>query len=289
MIRVENLTYTYTPDTALATPALSDVSFDVRRGEFLGIIGHSGSGKSTLIQHLNGLIRAQQGKVHVLDLDAAANQDIRKIRQHVGLVFQYPEHQLFEETVFQDIAFGPKRLGLDMTQVEQRVLRAARVVGLTDEMLERSPFELSGGQKRRAAIAGVLAMEPDVLILDEPAAGLDPAGREEILSYAARLKSMSTTVVLVSHSMEDVARLADRVLVLSQGRVRAFGPTADVFSDETVLVEAGLTLPRSVAFLQSLNSLWPQLNSQQYTAEAAARQLMVVGPPAGKAGEHHVG
>ncbi len=176
-----------------------------------------------------------------------------------------------------------------MTQVEQRVLRAARVVGLTDEMLERSPFELSGGQKRRAAIAGVLAMEPDVLILDEPAAGLDPAGREEILSYAARLKSMSTTVVLVSHSMEDVARLADRVLVLSQGRVRAFGPTADVFSDETVLVEAGLTLPRSVAFLQSLNSLWPQLNSQQYTAEAAARQLMVVGPPAGKAGEHHVG
>ena len=289
VIRVENLTYTYTPDTALATPALSDVSFDVRRGEFLGIIGHSGSGKSTLIQHLNGLIRAQQGKVHVLDLDAAANQDIRKIRQHVGLVFQYPEHQLFEETVFQDIAFGPKRLGLDMTQVEQRVLRAARVVGLTDEMLERSPFELSGGQKRRAAIAGVLAMEPDVLILDEPAAGLDPAGREEILSYAARLKSMSTTVVLVSHSMEDVARLADRVLVLSQGRVRAFGPTADVFSDETVLVEAGLTLPRSVAFLQSLNSLWPQLNSQQYTAEAAARQLMVVGPPAGKAGEHHVG
>lgn len=289
VIQVEHLTYTYTPETAMATLALSDVSFDVRRGEFLGIIGHSGSGKSTLIQHLNGLIRAQKGTVRVLNLDAAANKDIRKIRQHVGLVFQYPEHQLFEETVFQDIAFGPKRLGLDMTQVEQRVLRAAKIVGLSDEILERSPFELSGGQKRRAAIAGVLAMEPDVLILDEPAAGLDPAGREEILSYAARLKSMNTTVILVSHSMEDVARLADRVLVLSRGCVQAFGATADVFADEARLMEAGLALPRTVAFLQTLSSVWPDLNSQQYTAEAAARQLLTVGQPSGKGGDDYAG
>lgn len=273
LITVENLTYTYTAGTVFASEALKDVSFDVRQGELLGIIGHSGSGKSTLIQHLNGLLRTQKGKVRVFDLNASQNQDIRKIRQRVGLVFQYPEHQLFEETVFQDIAFGPKRLGLDMPLVEQRVLKAARIVGLSDEMLERSPFELSGGQKRRAAIAGILAMEPDVLILDEPAAGLDPAGRDEILGYAAKLRAMGSTVILVSHNMEDIARLADRVLVLNHGQVQAFGSPEEVFAEESLLIEAGLTLPRSVSFLRTLSGFLPGLDCNQYTAKSAARQL----------------
>jgi energy-coupling factor transport system ATP-binding protein len=210
---------------------LHDVGFDVRRGELLGIVGHSGSGKSTLIQHLNGLLRVQAGSVRVLGLNASNNADIRKIRQKVGLLFQYPEHQLFEETVFRDIAFGPRRMSLAEDEVNRRVLRAAEIVGLQTDDLERSPFELSGGQKRRAAIAGVLAMEPEILILDEPAAGLDPAGRDEILGYAGTLRDLGVTVILVSHSMEDVSRLADRVLVLRQGCVHALGRPADVFSD----------------------------------------------------------
>lgn len=273
LITVENLTYTYTAGTVFAAKALKDVSFDVRQGELLGIIGHSGSGKSTLIQHLNGLLRTQQGKVRVFDLDASRNQDIRKIRQRVGLVFQYPEHQLFEETVFQDIAFGPKRMGLDMPLVEQKVLKAARIVGLGEDILERSPFELSGGQKRRAAIAGVLAMEPEVLILDEPAAGLDPAGRDEILGYAAKMKSMGVTVILVSHNMEDISRLADRVLVLNHGQVQAFGTPVKVFGEAKQLAQAGLSLPRSVSFLRSLQDFLPQLNCNQYTARNAAEHL----------------
>lgn len=274
VIDVKGLTYTYTPGTAMATEALQDVSFDVRRGELLGIIGHSGSGKSTLIQHLNGLLRTQKGTVQVLDLNASDNRDIRKIRRHVGLVFQYPEHQLFEETLFQDIAFGPKRLGLDLNQVEKRVLKAIRIVGLPEDLLERSPFELSGGQKRRAAIAGILAMEPDVLILDEPAAGLDPAGRDELLGYARKLRDMKVTVILVSHNMEDVARLADRVLVLNRGKVQAFGTPQSVFTDSDNLVSAGLSLPRTAAFLQSLKPDLEGLDMQQFTAEKAARELI---------------
>ena len=198
VISVEHLSYVYGAGTSLARTALEDVSFDVYKGELLGIMGQSGSGKSTLIQHLNGLLRTQKGTVRVAGLDAAANADIRRIRQKVGLLFQYPEHQLFEETVFQDIAFGPRRMGLEMEEIERRVLAAARIVGLSDDELDRSPFELSGGQKRRTAIAGVLAMKPEILVLDEPAAGLDPAGRDEILGYAARLRGMGVTVILVS-------------------------------------------------------------------------------------------
>ena len=274
VMSVSHLSHTYAPGTALAFQALNDISFDVRRGELLGIIGHSGSGKSTLIQHLNGLIRAQSGKVSVLGMNASVNADIKKIRQQVGLLFQYPEHQLFEETVFQDIAFGPRRMGLDMVEIEKRVLKAARIVGLREDDLERSPFELSGGQKRRAAIAGILAMEPDVLILDEPAAGLDPAGRDEILGYADNLRTMGVTVILVSHSMEDIARLADRVLVLNKGRVQAFGTPAEVFTDEAKLVEAGLSIPRSAAFLRLQQTYLPGLDCDRFTAEAAARELI---------------
>ncbi len=274
IVEVDGLTYTYTPGTVLSTDALHDVSFKVFRGELLGVIGHSGSGKSTLIQHLNGLLRTQTGRVEVLNLDASNNHDIRKIRQHVGLVFQYPEHQLFEETVFQDIAFGPKRLGLDMNQVEQRVLKAARIVSLSEDMLERSPFELSGGQKRRAAIAGVLAMEPDVLIMDEPAAGLDPAGRDELLGYAAKLREMGVTVILVSHSMDDIARMADRVLVLNEGRVHAYGTLDQIFNDDTALKAAGLSLPRPVAFMRMMKTQISSISEYAYTPEQAAIELI---------------
>jgi energy-coupling factor transport system ATP-binding protein len=274
VIEVDGLCHTYSPGTSLSVKALDQVSFDVRRGELLGIIGHSGSGKSTLIQHLNGLIRAQAGQVNVLGLNASEKGDIRKIRQRVGLLFQYPEHQLFEETVFQDIAFGPKRMGLPMPEVERRVIQAAQIVGLQDDELERSPFELSGGQRRRAAIAGVLAMEPDVMILDEPAAGLDPAGRDEILGYASRLRDLGVTVILVSHNMEDVARLADRVLVLNQGRVQAFGCPAQVFADEASLHQAGLSVPRTALFLRDQLDWLPGLDCNCFTADAAARQLI---------------
>ncbi|MGI6333082.1 MAG: energy-coupling factor transporter ATPase [Saccharofermentanales bacterium] len=274
IISVENLAYTYAADSPQATTALHDVSFDVRRGELLGIVGHSGSGKSTLIQHLNGLLRVQAGSVRVLGLNASNNADIRKIRQKVGLLFQYPEHQLFEETVFRDIAFGPRRMNLEEDEVNRRVLRAAEIVGLQTDDLERSPFELSGGQKRRAAIAGVLAMEPEILILDEPAAGLDPAGRDEILGYAGTLRDLGVTVILVSHSMEDVSRLADRVLVLRQGCVHALGRPADVFSDARRLAEAGLAVPRPSAFLRALQEDLPGLDCDCYSPEAAVEALI---------------
>jgi energy-coupling factor transport system ATP-binding protein len=274
VIEVRNLSHTYAPDTVLSVRSLEDVSFDVRKGELLGIIGHSGSGKSTLIQHLNGLIRAQEGQVSILGLNASQKADIRKIRQRVGLLFQYPEHQLFEETVFQDIAFGPRRMGLDMPEIERRVLKAAAIVGLENDELERSPFELSGGQRRRAAIAGVLAMEPDVMILDEPAAGLDPAGRDEILGYAGRLREMGVTVILVSHNMEDISRLADRVLVLNKGCVQAFGSPSAVFSDEDGLTAAGLSMPRTALFLRDQRTWLPGLECCTYTVSGASMELI---------------
>ncbi|MGI6297778.1 MAG: energy-coupling factor transporter ATPase [Saccharofermentanales bacterium] len=274
VITVENLDYTYSIGTAMARKALEDVSFTVYRGELLGVMGQSGSGKSTLIQHLNGLLRTQSGSVNVIGLDASSNEDIPKIRQKLGLLFQYPEHQLFEETVFQDIAFGPRRMGLEMTEIEQRVLAAARIVGLTDEELDRSPFELSGGQKRRAAIAGVLAMKPQILVLDEPAAGLDPAGRDEILGYANHLRVMGVTVILVSHSMEDIARLCDRVLVLNNGRVHTIGTPSEVFADESELNEAGLPLPMSASFLKELADRIPGLQLSSFTSDDAAAALI---------------
>ena len=274
VISVRNLTCVFGSGTPMAQKALDDVSFDVHKGELLGIIGQSGSGKSTLIQHLNGLLRAQSGTVTVIGLNASVNADIRRIRQKVGLLFQYPEHQLFEETVFQDIAFGPRRMGLDPIVIEQNVLSAARIVGLTDDELERSPFELSGGQKRRAAIAGVLAMNPEILVLDEPAAGLDPAGRDEILGYAARLRDMGVTVLLVSHSMEDIARLCDRVLVLADGRVHAIGTAAEIFKDEACLHCAGLPLPMAGSFLKCLSGRIPGLRIDSFTPESAAAALI---------------
>lgn len=274
VIEVSHLSHTYTPGTPFATESLHDVSFRVERGELLGVVGHSGSGKSTLIQHLNGLIRPVPGTVSVLGMDPSVNADIRRIRQRAALLFQYPEHQLFEETVFDDIAFGPRKMGLEEAEVEHRVRDAALVVGVAEGDLKRSPFELSGGQKRRVAIAGVLSMEPEILVLDEPAAGLDPAGRDEILGYVASLRDRGITIVLVSHSMDDIARLADRVLVLGAGRVAGFGTPAEVFTDPDILSRAGLLLPATAAFLGGLKESIPALDTAKFTAESAAAEIV---------------
>ena len=230
-IRLENINYIYSPDSAFKKQALKNVSLEIKDGEFIGLIGHTGSGKSTLIQHLNGLIKATSGHIYYNDQDIYDDKfNLRGLRALVGLVFQYPEHQLFEVTVFKDVCFGPKNLGLSQEECEARAREALEMVGLKEKHWQKSPFELSGGQKRRAAIAGVLAMHPEVLILDEPTAGLDPKGRNDILDQVAKLhKESGMTVILVSHSMEDVARYVDRLIVMNRGSVFAQGTPAEVF------------------------------------------------------------
>ena len=224
-IKIENLSYTYAQGSAYEIHALKNLSLEIHDGEFIGIIGHTGSGKSTLIQLLDGLIKADEGHIYYDGEDIyAPGYSLRSLRGRVGLVFQYPEYQLFEETVYKDISFGPKNMGLDSAEIDRRVRRAAEFVGLSEEHLKKSPFDLSGGEKRRAAIAGVMAMEPEVLILDEPTAGLDPRGREVILSLVRTYRDQTgSTVILVSHSMEDVAKTADKVLVLNHSHVAMFG------------------------------------------------------------------
>lgn len=246
-IKVENLSHIYMRDTAFEHVAIDKISFEIEDGAFIGLIGHTGSGKSTLIQHLNGLLKPTEGRI-IIDGDElhSKNVQMRAIRQKVGLVFQYPEYQLFEETVFKDVAYGPQNLGLPEAEVERRVQEAIRLVGLDfDKIKDVSPFELSGGQKRRVAIAGVLAMEPKVLILDEPAAGLDPKGRDEILGEIKQLHDKRhITIILVSHSMEDIANLADRILVMSKGRIVFFDTTRKIFGEVETLEEIGLGVPQ---------------------------------------------
>lgn len=246
IIRTENLGYVYSEGTPYEHRAIDNVNIEIEKGSFVGLIGHTGSGKSTLIQHLNGLIKPTSGKVFVDGEDIWEKpKEIRKFRFKVGLVFQYPEHQLFEETVRKDIAFGPKNMGLSDVEVEERVLEAAKHTGLTADYLEKSPFELSGGEKRRVAIAGVLAMKPEVLILDEPTAGLDPKGREFILSeIKAYHESTGATVILVSHSMEDVARFASHVLIMNHSKVAMYGKTREIFKRVDELCEIGLEVPQ---------------------------------------------
>lgn len=245
-VKTENLSYVYSKDTPFEHTALDNANIEIEKGAFVGLIGHTGSGKSTLIQHLNGLLKPTDGKVFIGGEDIWANpKEIRKFRFKVGLVFQYPEHQLFEETVEKDIAFGPKNMGLSDKEVAARVKEAARLTGLSEDYLEKSPFELSGGEKRRVAIAGVLAMQPEVLILDEPTAGLDPKGREYILSeIKAYHEKKGATVILVSHSMEDVARFASHVLIMNKSKVAMYGKTEEVFSRVDELVEMGLEVPQ---------------------------------------------
>ncbi len=246
ILEIKNLNYVYSAGTPFEHKALENVSFRVNRGEFIGIIGHTGSGKSTLMQQLNGLLKPSSGSVILDGQDIWSDKKLtRQARFRVGLVFQYPEYQLFEETVYRDIAFGPKNMGLSQEEVDRRVREAAACVGLTEKQLEVSPFDLSGGQKRRVAIAGVIAMEPEVLILDEPTAGLDPMGRAEILgNIEAYRKSRNATVMMVSHSMEDVARLTDRLLVMNGSHLVMDGTPAEVFVHAQELLDMGLNIPQ---------------------------------------------
>lgn len=253
-ISLKNLSYTYSKKTPYEKRALDNVSLTVEEGEFVGLIGATGSGKSTLIQHLNGLVKLQEGEVVVAGMSAAEKKTLRKLRFAVGMVFQYPEYQLFEDTVAKDVAFGPSNMKLDKAEIDRRVRHAMEVVGLPyAEFAERSPFELSGGEKRRAAIAGVIAMEPSILVLDEPVAGLDPVGRREILDLVLRLKKeVSPTVIMVSHYMDDIAELADRIIALRDGKVVADGSPAEVFGDREKAAAAGLDLPSAARITDKL-------------------------------------
>ncbi|MBO7185022.1 MAG: energy-coupling factor transporter ATPase [Oscillospiraceae bacterium] len=245
ILQVQNLTHTYSAGTPFEHTALENINFSVNRGEFIGIIGHTGSGKSTLMQHLNGLLKPSSGQILLDGKDIWSDKKLtRQARFRVGLVFQYPEYQLFEETVYKDIAFGPKNMGLDKAEIDRRVRQSAEFVGLTEQQLQSSPFDLSGGQKRRVAIAGVIAMEPEVLILDEPTAGLDPVGREEILSNIQRYRqAKNATIMMVSHSMNDVARLTDRLLVLNGSHIAMNGTPDEVFCHAEELEQMGLDIP----------------------------------------------
>ena len=257
ILQVQNLNYIYSVGTPFEHQALHDVSFSVSRGEFIGIIGHTGSGKSTLMQQLNGLLKPTSGKILLDGKDIWSDKKLtRQARFRVGLVFQYPEYQLFEETVYKDIAFGPKNMGLKADEIDRRVREAAAIVGLTEAQLEVSPFDLSGGQKRRVAIAGVIAMEPEVLILDEPTAGLDPVGREEILKNIEDYRRKhNATIMMVSHSMDDVARLTDRLLVMNGSNLAMDGTPAEVFTRAEELVEMGLNIPQVTRVFLELKRL----------------------------------
>ena len=276
IIRIEHLTHTYSAGTPFQRSAVEDVSLDIMPGEFLGIIGHTGSGKSTLIQHLNGLLRPTQGRILLNGKDIWAEpKKIRQVRFQVGLVFQYPEYQLFEETVYKDIAYGPGNMGLDRDEIDRRVRESAALVGLTEDQLEKSPFELSGGQKRRVAIAGVIAMEPKVLILDEPTAGLDPRGREAILAQIrAYHRKRGTTVILVSHSMEEIARNVDRIAVLSDGHVFMEGTPRQVFTRADELEQVGLDIPQVTKVALILRQRGLPVDTAVYTVEALRDALL---------------
>ena len=275
MIKLENVSYTYMKGGPFEKKALDNVSLEVRPGEFIGVIGHTGSGKSTMIQMLNGLLKPSEGRVFIDGTDINdKGVNLRDIRFKVGLVMQYPEYQLFEETVLKDISFGPANMGLPREEVEERARFAANMVGLNDSLLEKSPFDLSGGQKRRAAIAGVLAMEPKILILDEPTAGLDPEGRDEILFKIRDMhKRMNLTVLLVSHSMEDVAKLADRILVMNGGHVEMFDTPDKVFCKSGRLQEIGLNVPQITRVMDRLREAGIDVPGGIYTTGDAYRVL----------------
>ena len=271
ILQTEKLCHVYSAGTPFERGALVDVDFTAYQGEYLGIIGRTGSGKSTLIQHLNGLLKPTSGRVLFQGQDIWSSKELtRSTRFQVGLVFQYPEYQLFEETVYQDIAFGPKNMGLDKEEIDRRVRQAAQFVGLQDEVLEKSPFELSGGQKRRAAIAGVIAMEPKVLVLDEPTAGLDPVGVEEILgNIRAYHEARGATIILVSHSMEEVARTVDRLVVVCDGKIPFSGVPHEVFSHGPELEQMGLGVPQMTRVFHRLRSMGVDVDPSVYTIEQA--------------------
>ena len=276
ILQIEHLTHTYSAGTPFQRSAVDDMNLSMMDGEFLGIIGHTGSGKSTLIQHLNGLLKPTSGRILLQGRDIWADpKKIRDVRFQVGLVFQYPEYQLFEETVYKDIAFGPKNMGLDEADIDRRVRDAAAFVGLTEAMLDKSPFELSGGQKRRVAIAGVIAMEPKVLVLDEPTAGLDPRGRDDILARIPDYhRAKHASVVLVSHSMEEIARNVDRIVVLSDSHVFMEGTPRQVFARADELEQVGLDIPQVTKVALALRRRGLPVDTAVYTVEALRDALL---------------
>ena len=275
IIKVEHLSYVYNPGMPDATAALDDVSFSIEEGDFVGVMGSTGSGKSTLISHFNGLNKPTSGTIYVDGRNMwAQGENLRDFRFLVGLVMQYPEYQLFEETCARDIAYGPKNMGLDDEEIARRVKEAAQFVGLSDELLEKSPFELSGGQKRRVAIAGVMAMHPRVLVLDEPAAGLDPEGRDTILSQIQEYhRATGITVVLVSHSMEDIARYANRVLVLSRAKIAMYDTVEKVFARAPELLELGLSVPQVTQIFLRLKEMGLDIATDVYTIPYAVKTI----------------
>ena len=271
-IEIKNVNYLYSQGTSYEMHALKNVNLEIPDGQFVGLIGHTGSGKSTLTQHLNGLVKATSGNIYYNGEDIYDEKfSMKKLRSKVGLVFQYPEHQLFETEVLADVCFGPKNLGFTKEEAEEKAKAALRMVGMGEEYDKSSPFELSGGQKRRVAIAGVLAMDPEVLILDEPTAGLDPRGRDEVLDQVSALqKSRGITVILVSHSMEDVAKYVDRLIVMNQGEVRFDGRPVDVFRHYKELEEIGLAAPQTTYLMQELKKQGADVNTDATTVEEAA-------------------
>ena len=278
ILQVKDLTHTYGAGTPFQRSAVEHMSFDVNEGEFLGIIGHTGSGKSTLIQHLNGLLQPTAGEILLRGKNIWAEpKKIREVRFKVGLVFQYPEYQLFEETVYKDIAFGPANQGKTGDELDYAVREAAKLVGIRDDQLEKSPFELSGGQKRRVALAGVLAMEPEVLVLDEPTAGLDPAGRENLMANIRDYhRNKGKTIILVSHSMDEIARNVDRILVLKNAHVLMQGTPAEVFARGEELLSAGLDVPQITRIAMELKRRGVDIDPAVYTVEALERQLLAL-------------
>ena len=278
IIKVEHLSYVYNPGLPTAVTALDDVSFTVEEGDFVGIIGATGSGKSTLITHMNGLNKPTSGHIIIDGRDLWAEPEkIREFRFLTGLVFQYPEYQLFEETVYKDIAFGPANQGKTGDELDHAVREAAKLVGIRDDQLEKSPFELSGGQKRRVALAGVLAMEPEVLVLDEPTAGLDPAGRENLMANIRDYhRNKGKTIILVSHSMDEIARNVDRILVLKNAHVLMQGTPAEVFARGEELLSAGLDVPQITRIAMELKRRGVDIDPAVYTVEALERQLLAL-------------
>jgi energy-coupling factor transport system ATP-binding protein len=269
------LTHVYSPGTPFEFRAIDDITLKIEEGSFVGIIGHTGSGKSTLISHFNGLLKPTSGRVllHGRDIWEEPKQ-IKKVRFKVGLVFQFPEHQLFEETVAKDIAFGPANMGLSRDEIEQRVAKAVEITGIDKSLLSKSPFELSGGQRRRVAIAGVLAMEPDLLILDEPTAGLDPRGREDVLSYIKNYHAEGRrAVIIVSHNMDDIARVADRIIVLSKGKIQLDGTPPEVFAHRSEIEASGLKIPFVSRVMHRLKAMGVDVEPSVYNMDAAVAML----------------
>jgi len=279
-VEIKNLSHTYSEGSPFEFKALKDINITIEDGSFIGIIGHTGSGKSTLIQHLNGLLTPTSGTVIIdgKNIFETKKAELIQLRHHIGLVFQYPEHQLFEETVQKDVAFGPKNQGLNDDEIDQRVRQSIKMVGLDfDAIKDKSPFELSGGQMRRVAIAGVLAMEPSVLILDEPTAGLDPRGREEILAQIKALHSQKQiTVILVSHSMEDIGKMVDKILVMNEGEVVFFDTPNHVFTEISTLESIGLAVPEVTYLMRRLKEKYPEIREDIFTVEAAKKEILKV-------------